>query len=244
MISRARAEASRSNGRKSRGPRTAAGRSCASHNALRHGLAALTYKPAAFAEVERIAKAICNGDTNPLLFDQALVIAENEMVRRCVRGEAIAMIERLRDITVNPLSRDNSLTRAKVRFRRGKLRYKQLVQAKAKTIATTTGGEKNSLQEQESDAAQSLPTRMQKSFVPSNLTRTFSSFLASPAHSAERGHDLEHEDVFGKPRPRARHVRSKLANYGQNGLYKLEEKALISAFWRLCLSRRPMRHMP
>ena len=162
MISRARAEASRSNGRKSRGPRTAAGKSCASHNALRHGLAALTHKPAAFAEVERIAKAICNGDTNPLLFDQALVIAENEMVRRCVRGEAIAMIERLRDITVNPLSRDNSLTRAKVRFRRGKLRYKQLVQAKAKTIATTTGGEKNSLQEQESDAAQSQPTRMQK----------------------------------------------------------------------------------
>ena len=162
MISRAKAEASRNNGRKSRGPRTAAGRSCASHNALRHGLAALTYKPAAFAEVERIAKAICNGDTNPLLFDQALVIAENEMVRRCVRVEAIAMIERLRDITVNPLSRDNSLTRAKVRFRRGKLRYKQLVQAKAKTIATTTGGEKNSLQEQESEAAQSQPTRMQK----------------------------------------------------------------------------------
>ena len=162
MISRAKAEASRNNGRKSRGPRTAAGRSCASHNALRHGLAALTYKPAAFAEVERIAKAICNGDTNPLLFDQALVIAENEMVRRCVRVEAIALIERLRDIAVNPLSRDNSLTRAKVRFRRGKLRYKQLVQAKAKTIATTTGGEKNSLQEQESDAAQSQPTRMQK----------------------------------------------------------------------------------
>lgn len=162
MISRARAEASRNNGRKSRGPRTAAGRSCASHNALRHGLAALTHKPAAFAEVERIAKAICNGNTDPLLFDQALVIAENEMVRRCVRVEAIALIERLRDITVNPLSRDNSLTRAKVRFRRGKLRYKQLVQAKAKTIATTTGGEKNSLQEQESDAAQSQPTRMQK----------------------------------------------------------------------------------
>jgi hypothetical protein len=162
MISRARAEASRNNGRKSRGPRTAAGKSCASHNALRHGLAALTHKPAAFAEVERIAKAICNGDTNPLLFEQALVIAENEMVRRCVRVEAIALIERLRDITVNPLSRDNSLTRAKVRFRRGKLRYKQLVQAKAKTIATTTGGEKNSLQEQESDAAQSQPTRMQK----------------------------------------------------------------------------------
>jgi len=162
MISRARAEASRNNGRKSRGPRTAAGKSCASHNALRHGLAAFTYKPAAFAEVERIAKAICNGNTDPLLFDQALVIAENEMVRRCVRVEAIALIERLRDITVNPLARDNSLTRAKARLGQGKLRYRQLVQAKAKKIATTTGNEKNSLQEQESEAAQSQPTRMQK----------------------------------------------------------------------------------
>jgi hypothetical protein len=162
MISRARAEASRSNGRKSRGPRTAAGRSCASHNALRHGLAALTYKPAAFAEVERIAKAICNGDTNLLLFEQALVIAENEMVRRCVRVEAIAMIERLRDITLKPLSRDNSLARAKARFGQAKLRYRQLVQAKAKKIATTTGKEKNWLQEQKSEAAQSQATRMQK----------------------------------------------------------------------------------
>jgi hypothetical protein len=35
-------------------------------------------------------------------------------------------------------------------------------QAKAKKIATTTGNEKNSLQEQESEAAQSQPTRMQR----------------------------------------------------------------------------------
>jgi hypothetical protein len=38
--------------------RKIAGKSCASRNALRHGLVAFTYKPAAFAEVERIAKAI------------------------------------------------------------------------------------------------------------------------------------------------------------------------------------------
>ena len=48
----------------------------------------LRTNPRLFPEVERIAKAICNGDTNPLLFDQALVIAENEMVLRCVRVEA------------------------------------------------------------------------------------------------------------------------------------------------------------
>src|ERR1700738_3509604 len=163
MISRARAEASRNNGRKSRGPRTAAGKSCASHNALRHGLAAFTYKPAAFAEVERIAKAICNGDTNPLLFEQTLVIAENEMVLRCMRVKAISLIERLRDITAKPLSkRDNSLTRAKARLGQGKLRYRQLVQAKAKKIAPTTGNEKNSLQEQEREAAPSPTTKKQR----------------------------------------------------------------------------------
>src|ERR1700730_17452731 len=51
--------------------------------------------------------------------------------------------------------RDPSLTRAKARLGQGKLRYRQLVQAKAKKIATTTGNEKNSLLEQESEAAQS-----------------------------------------------------------------------------------------
>jgi hypothetical protein len=56
----------------------------------------------------------------------------------------------------------NSLTRAKARLGQAKLRYRRLVQAKAKKIATTTGNEKNSLQEQESEAAQSQPTRMQR----------------------------------------------------------------------------------
>jgi hypothetical protein len=163
MISPARAEASRSNGRKSRGPRTAAGKSCASRNALRHGLAALTYKPGLFPEIERIAKAICNGDTNPLLFEQALVIAENEMVLRCVSVERIAAIERLRDITAKPLSkRDNSVTRAKARFRQAKLRYRQLVQAKANNVAANNRQGRNSLQVQESEPVQSQPTRKQK----------------------------------------------------------------------------------
>jgi hypothetical protein len=68
----------------------------------------------------------------PLLFEQALVIAENELVLRCVRAEGVAVIERLRDVTAQPLTRrDNSLARAKARFRLVKIKYKQLVQAKA-----------------------------------------------------------------------------------------------------------------
>jgi hypothetical protein len=44
---------------------------------LRHGLAIISiHNPALWPEIERIAKAICNGDGNPLLFEQATVIAE------------------------------------------------------------------------------------------------------------------------------------------------------------------------
>ena len=123
----------------------------------------LRTNPRLFPEIERIAKAICNGDTNPLLFEQALVIAENEMVLRCVSVERIAAIERLRDITAKPLSkRDNSVTRAKARFRQAKLRYRQLVQAKANNVAANNRQGRNSLHVQESEPVQSQPTRKQK----------------------------------------------------------------------------------
>jgi hypothetical protein len=161
MISQSRIAASRSNGRKSRGPRTEAGKSGVTRNALRHGLAAVTrHNPTLAPDIEHMAKALCNGDTNPLLFEQALVIAENEMVLRCVRVECIAVIERLRDITATPLARrNNSLARAKARFRVGKIKYHQLVQAKARNGAINTR-EQDSTQKQESEAAQS--TRKQK----------------------------------------------------------------------------------
>jgi hypothetical protein len=133
MSSERKIAANRRNGRKSRGPRTAAGKACASRNALRHGLATTSrHNPKLFPEIERMATALCNGDSNPLLFEQALVIAENELVLRCVRAEGVAVIQRLRDVTAQPLTRrDNSLARAKARFRLVKIKYKQLVQAKA-----------------------------------------------------------------------------------------------------------------
>jgi Xaa-Pro aminopeptidase len=161
MISERKIAASRSNGRKSRGPRTAAGKSSASRNALRHGLAAITrHTPTLFPDIERMAKAFCSGDTSPLLFEHALVIAENEIVLRCVRVERVAVIERLRDVTAKPLSRDNSLARAKARFRGAKLKYKWLVRAKAKNAAINNVSERNSREEQRSGAAQ--PTAEQK----------------------------------------------------------------------------------
>jgi hypothetical protein len=136
----------RSNSRKRRrGPR-GAGKSRASRKTLRHGLAAMTrHNPRLFPDIERMAKALCNGDSNPSLLEQALVIAENEIVLRSVRAERVAVIERLRDRSATPLTRrDSSLARAKARFRGVKLKYKWLVRAKAKNA------ERNSPQEQQS----------------------------------------------------------------------------------------------
>jgi hypothetical protein len=117
--------------------RPAAGKSRAGSKTMRHGLAAMTrHNPTLFPDIERMAKAICNGDTNPLLLEQALVIAENEIVLRAVRAERVAVIERLRDRTATPLTRrDSSLARAKARFLGVKLKYKWLVRAKAKNAA-------------------------------------------------------------------------------------------------------------
>ena len=105
MSSQAKIAANRANGRKGRGPRTVAGKSKASRNALRHGLAAISRNnPEFFPETEAVARAICNGATDPLLFEQALIIAENGFVLRCVQAERIAAIERHRDATATPLA--------------------------------------------------------------------------------------------------------------------------------------------
>ena len=102
-----------------------------------------------------MAKAFCNGDTNPLLFEQALVIAENELVLRCVSAERIATIERMRDITAQPLTRkNNSLARAKARFGAAQLKYSELVRAKANNVAITGGQEQGSTRGSQSKAAQ------------------------------------------------------------------------------------------
>jgi hypothetical protein len=105
MTSEKKIAANRINAMKSRGPRTAAAKSRVSRNALRHGLAALKHLDAMLTrDIALMADAICAGDTNPLLFEQALLIAESEMVLRCVRAQRIAVVERLRYIKAMPLA--------------------------------------------------------------------------------------------------------------------------------------------
>ena len=76
----------------------------------------------------RIARLICGEDPNPLLFEQAVVIAECEYLLRCVAQERIAVIERLRDPGITPLAQgNNSLALAEERFREGERAYAELV---------------------------------------------------------------------------------------------------------------------
>src|SRR6516164_9841604 len=106
MTSQRKIAANRTNGRKSRGQRSVAGKLRAKNNALRHGLAAMPRaNPSACAEIEQMAKAICAGDHHPLLFEQALIIAESDFVLRCVRAQRIAVIERVREVTAIALAR-------------------------------------------------------------------------------------------------------------------------------------------
>jgi hypothetical protein len=104
MISQTRIAANRGNARKSRGPRSAAGKSRASFNAMRHGLAAIARHDRALSpEIERLARAICAVDQNPLLLEQARTIAANEMVLIRVRAARVAAIERRHDIAPKPI---------------------------------------------------------------------------------------------------------------------------------------------
>jgi hypothetical protein len=89
-------------------------------------------------DIELAAKAMCGDDTNPLLFEQALVIAESEIVLSCVRAECVGVIERLRDVTAIALAKgDNRIALAKAKSREVRLAWAELVPLRAKIYAMT-----------------------------------------------------------------------------------------------------------
>ncbi|MGC1777135.1 MAG: hypothetical protein WBB34_04260, partial [Xanthobacteraceae bacterium] len=97
---------------------SAAGKSRASRNALRHGLAAITNRSSLPAgDVERLARAICGADDDSLLYGAAAAIAENHLLRRAIKAQQVAVVERLRERTAIAMAKgDNSLILAKARF--------------------------------------------------------------------------------------------------------------------------------
>jgi hypothetical protein len=121
MTSNRKIEANRRNSRKSGGPRTAAGKSKASRNALRHGLTAVTCRCSVPpGEIEQFAKALCGDANDPVLFAQAVKIAENEMALQAICAQQVAVIERLREPYVVPFAnKDNGLELGRARFMEG-----------------------------------------------------------------------------------------------------------------------------
>ena len=115
-------ESNRRNGRKGRGHRTAAGKLRSSRNALRHGLTSTLHRQVAQSQIERFARTLCGNDHNPLLFEQALTVAENHLMLRLIETQQLAVVERLWDRTETALGRgDNRLRLLKARVRERQL---------------------------------------------------------------------------------------------------------------------------
>src|SRR5262249_32014786 len=83
-------------------------------------------------EIDRLARAMCGADANPLLFEQAVAIAEGELMLRKIRAERLAIIERLRDVMAMPLKRNNGLALGRARFAEFDGQDAELEQLKAK----------------------------------------------------------------------------------------------------------------
>jgi hypothetical protein len=97
MTSERKIAANRLNARKSTGPHTAAGKTRARRNALRHGLAArIVNDPTTSAEADHIVTAICaKGNADPATCQQAMIIAECDMTLRRVRAARVDIINQM-----------------------------------------------------------------------------------------------------------------------------------------------------
>jgi hypothetical protein len=98
MTSDQKRATNRRNGRQSRGPKTEAGKARSSQNARRHGFNTIhRNNPLVAAEIRELAVKLCCGDDHPLLFEQAVSIAESAVLIRLIDREEVLMLERLRD---------------------------------------------------------------------------------------------------------------------------------------------------
>lgn len=110
MISAKKRAAVQANGRRSKGPKTPAGRRRARHNALRHGLSLVNrHNPVYAHEIEQMANAICSDSNNAALFEQALIIAECALLLRLIGEEKSSLIEHYRNPFASTAGRGRTL---------------------------------------------------------------------------------------------------------------------------------------
>jgi hypothetical protein len=99
VTSARRLAANRKNAERSTGPRTARGKLRVRSNAVRHGLATTAlHHPALAIQVERMATAICSESKSRLQFEQALSIAESELLLTKVRSIRFRALKSLSSI--------------------------------------------------------------------------------------------------------------------------------------------------
>ena len=89
-----RARANRENARRSTGPRTTAGKSRASRNALRHGLAAADLNSERAPRVDALARIITGSPTGTAPSSEARDIADASLELVGIRALRLAMISR------------------------------------------------------------------------------------------------------------------------------------------------------
>ena len=93
MTSLKKIEANRRNSRKSCGPRTAAGKTTASRNALRHGLAAESHRPQSSASIEHFTRTLCGDIRDNALLLAATAIAKTEFALQKVSAQRTVVNE-------------------------------------------------------------------------------------------------------------------------------------------------------
>jgi hypothetical protein len=99
MTSARHIAANRENARKSTGPKTKRGKSRASRNAVRHALSSANFgDPGLSDRVSLLAKAICNGERDPFVYDQAVIIAETQILLGRIRAARVAAIDAKPDL--------------------------------------------------------------------------------------------------------------------------------------------------